>query len=111
MMSDFDDELLLDEESRISFVELRELSGLTEVELTELIEFGIFESCSGSGSEAWFSARCLRMARTASRLRSDFDLNLPGMALALTYLDRIAALEQRLRELECMLPSESGDHR
>jgi chaperone modulatory protein CbpM len=111
MMSGFDDELLLDENGRISFVELRELSGLTEIELTELIEFGIFESCDGSGAEAWFSARCLRMARTASRLRSDFDLNLPGMALALTYLERIAALEERLRELECMLPSDRGDPR
>lgn len=103
-MSDFEGELLLDETGQISFVELRELSGLTEVELTELVEFGIFESCGGSGTQAQFSARCLRMARTASRLRNDFDLNLPGMALALTYLERIAALEERLRELECQLP-------
>lgn len=111
MMSDFDDQLLLDEKARISFVELRELSGLTEVELTELVEFGVFERYSGSGGEVQFSAHCLRMARTASRLRNDFELNLPGMALALTYLERIAALEERLRELECMLPSQGGDQR
>jgi chaperone modulatory protein CbpM len=38
------------------------------------------------------------------KLRDSFGLNPPGMALALTYLEKIEALEHRLRELECLLP-------
>lgn len=41
--------------------------------------------------------------RGAARLKRDFDLNPAGLALALTYLERIRELEARLRRLECRL--------
>ena len=37
-------------------------------------------------------------------LRDTFGLNTSGIALALTYLERIEQLERRLRELESQLP-------
>lgn len=92
----------LDDESRVELAELLEASGLAREELIELVEFGVFEPAEASGQ--WlFASRCIVQARRAARLRDDFGLNAPGMALALAYLARIEALERRLRELECQL--------
>jgi chaperone modulatory protein CbpM len=56
-----------------------------------------------AGDARSFPGQALRQARRAARLRDDFGLNAPGMALALAYLERIDALERRLHELECQL--------
>ena len=91
-----------DDEARVDLAQLLEASGLAREELIELVEFGVFEPAESSG-EWLFASRCVVQARRAARLRDDFGLNPPGMALALAYLARIEGLEQRLRELECQL--------
>ncbi len=91
-----------DDEASVELVELLEVSGLAREELLELVEFGVFEPAESSG-EWLFASRCIVQARRAARLRDDFGLNPPGMALALAYLARIEELERRLRELECQL--------
>ena len=94
----------LDEELRIALDELLAASGLARDEVLELVEIGVFAP-SGARVESWlFSSRSILLARRAARLRDDFGLNTAGMALALTYLERIEELERRLRELECQLP-------
>ncbi len=96
---------LLDEEARVAFDELLAASGLAREELIELVDFGVFEP-RGTGTRGWrFTSRTVVLARRAARLREDFGLNAAGMALALTYLERIEALERRIRELECQLPA------
>ncbi len=95
--------LLLDERSCITFVELQRASGLSETEITELVEIGVFEQATRDSVSWVFSSRCISQARTALRLRDDFELNTQGVALALTYLERIRELEGRLHELECQL--------
>ncbi|MBA2352595.1 MAG: hypothetical protein H0V78_12685 [Burkholderiales bacterium] len=95
--------LLLDETSRITFVELQRASGLSEAEISELVEIGVFEQSTRESVTWVFSSRCISQARTALRLRDDFELNTQGVALALTYLERIRELEERLHELECQL--------
>lgn len=96
---------VLDEAAEIAFEELLAVSGLAREELLELVELGAFRPL-GPGPGPWrFSARIVWSARRAARLRDDFDLNPSGMALALTYLERIEELERRLRELECQLLS------
>ena len=92
-----------DAESQVDLAELLAASGLAEAEVVELVEFGVLET-KGSVSGWSFHARVVHQARRAATLRDTFGLNTPGMALALTYLERIEALEQRLRELECLLP-------
>ncbi len=93
---------LPDDESNVELAQLLEASGLAREELVELVEFGVFEPDQASGQ--WrFASRCIMEARRAARLRDDFGLNPPGMALALAYLARIEALERRLHELECQL--------
>jgi|SRR5215470_12426931 len=92
----------LDDEPTVVLEELLDASGLVREELFELVELGAFEPAE-SGGEWRFAARCIVQARRAARLRDDFGLNPPGMALALAYLDRIETLERQLRELECQV--------
>lgn len=92
--------LHLEEERVIAQEELLVASGLAREELVELVEFGVLEPAGDARS---FPGQALRQARRAARLRDDFGLNAPGMALALAYLERIDLLERRLRELECQL--------
>jgi chaperone modulatory protein CbpM len=92
----------LDAETRIDLAELLRASGLAHDEVAELVAYGVFE-VQGEAQEWTFTSRSIVLGRRAARLRSDFGLNASGMALALTYLERIEALERRIRELECGL--------
>lgn len=100
------DELLdpVDGEIPVQSAELLEASGLAHEELVELVEFGVFETHQGEAGWS-FHSRVVHQARRVVKLRDAFGLNPAGMALALTYLEKIEALEQRLQELECLLPS------
>ena len=46
----------------------------------------------------------LALARTACRLRRDFDLDAGGLALALRLLERIRGLEAQLEALRARMP-------
>jgi chaperone modulatory protein CbpM len=93
----------LDEATEIAVEELLAASGLGHAELIELVELGVFDP-RGTDPAAWrFSSGAIWLGRRAARLRDDFGLNPPGMALALAYLERIDELERRLREIECQL--------
>lgn len=92
----------LDDQTTVALEELLAVSGLAPEELVELIELGVFEPVV-AGEPRRFASRAIVQARRAARLRDDFGLNPPGMALALAYLERIEELERRLRELECQL--------
>lgn len=96
--------LPVEEAVPVTVEELARLSGLSAEEIAGLVEFGVFEPIGGVAVRT-YRATCLVQARSAHRLKQDFDLNLGGMVLALTYLERIEALERRLRELECRLPT------
>lgn len=93
---------LFDVSHKLSLRELAQASGLRQEEIEALIDFGVLEPlASKQDSAVFFPAFCLILARRAHRLRVDFELNPPGIALALTYLQRIEDLEARLHELEC----------
>jgi chaperone modulatory protein CbpM len=93
----------LDEATEIALEELLAASGLGHAELLELVELGVFDPRGGEHTAWRFSSRAISLGRRAARLRDDFGLDPVGMALALAYLERIEALEARLRELECQL--------
>lgn len=95
---------LLDASLRLALDELVELSGLARDDLTALVEFGVFQPADEEPSDWRFPAAILPRARQAARLQRDFGLDAAGLALALAYLERIDALERRVRELECALP-------
>ncbi len=75
---------------------LDELSGICAVErrrIVELVDEGVIEA----RAEARFDGEALRRARIAVRLQRDLGLNVAGTALAIELLERIDALERRLR--------------
>lgn len=98
-------EMLLSEFAVVSFAEVVSASGLSAAEFEELIELGTCEPCHREGTERFFPASTIDLARAARQLRIDFELPLAGVALVLAYRDRIHELEERLRQLECQLPT------
>ena len=88
----------LDQHLQVSLTELVELSGLTAAERQHLIECETLLPVTAAEpeTETRFSATCLTLARTASRLRNDFDLDSNGLALTLRLLNRIRELEAEL---------------
>ena len=87
----------------ITLNELVRRSGFTDSELQELVELGALDM--REDASGWlFPTYALESACTGHRLRDDFDLSLPGVALLLAYRERVRELEQRLRDLECQLP-------
>ena len=96
------DDIQLQEIFSVTLADLTRASGLSVAEVHELVDLGAFEPQTQTG-EWLFASHCIELARAARRLQSDFELPLAGVAIAITYLERIRELEQRVRELECQL--------
>lgn len=94
----------LDERGAVTLIELAECSGFSEGELRELVELGALEPLNPEATQWSFAARCISSARTASRLRNDFELDNQGLALVLSLLDRVQELEAALQRLNARLP-------
>jgi chaperone modulatory protein CbpM len=88
----------------ILIAEFESASGLTRAEIVELVEHGVFAPAGKAIDEWAFHENALAVARVAARLRADFDLPPASLALVLAYRERMLELEQRVRELECLLP-------
>ncbi len=100
--------LWLNEHSTITFTELAEMSGLSSAELHELMEYGIIVPVEAGREDVMFYACCVTTAKTAHRLRDDFELDTRGVALALTLIERMQELEARIRELRARIPGIGG---
>jgi chaperone modulatory protein CbpM len=96
--------LWLHEHHQLPIAELAELSGLPEAEINELVDCGAIAPSDVDAAALSFDAQCLVTAKTARRLRDDFDLNMQGVVLALTLLDRVHDLEMQLADLRARLP-------
>jgi len=94
----------LHEEHELLLEELCELSGLSETELRELVDYGVLAPVDSDARHWSFSADRLVLARSARRLREDFELDPNGVALVLTLLERVHDLEAELRDLRAKLP-------
>jgi len=96
--------LLLEEHGAVSLAELAELTRWSEDELLELIDHGVITPDDPRAASLTFSAQCIVAARTAHRLRDDFELDAQGVAVALALLDRIDELEAQVRDLLAQQP-------
>jgi len=94
----------LGDDQEFSLAELADLSGLSESELCELVEYGALAPVNPDSAVWSFSGKCLSAVRTAYRLRISFELELQGVALTVSLLDRIHGLELQLRSLRAQLP-------
>jgi chaperone modulatory protein CbpM len=89
----------IDELGELSFAQLIECSGMTEAELRELIEYGALVPVDPATPSWMFRGDALPIARSAGRLRREFDLDLHGIAVLLRFIERIQELEAELRAL------------
>lgn len=94
----------LTEDREFSLAELVEISGLTEAELREFVEYGAIAPVDPDSSEWIFKGACVITVRAACRLRASFDLEPHGVALVISLLDRIRDLEAQLGSLRAQLP-------
>ena len=96
--------LWLDEHRVVSLHELLEVSGLQEVELLELVHSGALPALDAAGGNYRFSARVITIARTACRLRDDFELDTRGVGVALKLIERVRDLEEEILRLRAQTP-------
>lgn len=96
--------LWLDEQRVVSLAELVELSGLSQEELLELVHGGAIPVREMRGTVYTFSAQVISVARTASRLRDELELDMAGLGVALRLLDRVRRLEDEIGRLRALLP-------
>ena len=99
------DILWLDRSQRVSISELVDLSGLTEGEVRELVEFGALVPTNPQELAWTFGADCVVTVRKAGRLRADLELDTHALALALTLLEQIQTLEAELSQLRAQRPA------
>ena len=103
-MAELTEAVWLDEHGVVTLIELAECSGLGEDELRNLVELGALEPLEPEKATLRFDARCIVAARAASRLRRDFELDVQGLALALSLLERVQELEAEVCRLQANLP-------
>ena len=84
----------------LTIEELAGASGFTVAEIHELVAYGALTPAA----EAAFSAGCVGCVRRAARLRDDLELDMPALALVVSFLERIETLESELRKLTSRLP-------
>ena len=91
-------------DSPLTLEQLCRSCSLPREEVLLLIEEGIIEPQVKAGEEPmehWqFHWKSLTRVRTTTRLQQDLGVNLPGAALALELLERIAQLERQINSLQ-----------
>ena len=90
---------VVEEEIRLTLVELCRVCRVPEAQVRSWVGEGVLEPMGRAPGEWQFAGAALRRTRLATRLTRDFELNPPGVALALDLLDEIDALRARLRRL------------
>lgn len=104
MSTELTEVLWLDEHSDLPLTRLAELSGLSEAELHELTDYGVLPPVDPDAAPLAYRADCIVIARTACRLRDELELDVHGLALILTLLDRVHDLEVQLSDLRARQP-------
>src|SRR5437899_11893323 len=104
MSTHFVEAVWLNQSDFCSLDDLAELSGLSHAELHDLVEIGAIEPASVDSENYVFQTHYIVAARTARRLRDDFELDSQGLAVALSLLRRIRELELQLSAAYARLP-------
>ena len=85
---------LLDDSVEFSLAELCRIVGVQEQLVIEIVEEGIVEP-SGDARPQWrFTGVAVTRIQRVIRLQREFEVNLPGAALALELLDEIERLRR-----------------
>ncbi len=98
------DAMWLDAQCECTIAELVHLSGLSEAELRELVDYGALAPLNPQEAEWTFSGEIVISVRAAARLRDDLELDAHTLALTLTLMKRIRELEAQIGNLRAQLP-------
>lgn len=88
---------IVEEHLELGLDELGRTCRCSRETIVALVQEGVLRPADPAASDWRFGGESLRRARQATRLQRDLDLNVPAVALVLQLLDRIEALERRLR--------------
>ena len=99
MSAPVEDAVCFDTMTEVTWTELVTASGLPEPEVRELVHYGALVPRDPSAPTWTFEARWITVARSASRIRHDFELDPHAVSVVLGYLERIERLEAELRLL------------
>lgn len=88
---------LLEEQTPLSLAELCRACSVHAEWVVDLVAEGVLDPIGTEPGQWRFTSLHLHRAGIARRLQHDFDINLPGVALALQLLDEIEDLQTRLR--------------
>ncbi|MDP1565105.1 MAG: chaperone modulator CbpM [Polaromonas sp.] len=88
----------LDPRQTVNLSELSLASGMSTAELDELVDYGALIPLESAQPAQVFSAECARPLSRASKLRTDFHLDIFTVVLLLGYLIRIEVLERQARD-------------
>jgi chaperone modulatory protein CbpM len=102
-------ELILEETAEVTLSDLTRTCRVHAEWVIELVEEGVIAPVRASGPVWRFSATSVVRVQKAQRLQRDLGVNLPGVALALELLDRIEALEARLRAASALPPQDEAE--
>jgi chaperone modulatory protein CbpM len=86
----------LDDSAVCTIEHLADMSGLSVDEIENLVVSGVVWPAEPTAPSPRFHLLHIVTVRRARRLRDDFELDSNGVALAMTLLRRISALEQML---------------
>jgi chaperone modulatory protein CbpM len=88
---------LLDESVELSLQELCAACHVSEDLIIEIVAEGIVEPLGGERTQWRFSGLAVTRIQRVIRLQRDFDVNLPGAALALELLEEVERLRRARR--------------
>jgi hypothetical protein len=94
MSAPIEDAMHLDAITEVTWIQLLHSSGLSESELRELVRYGALVPLNLDAPVWTFEARWLVVAKTASPVRHDFELDPYAVSVVLSYLERIGRLEE-----------------
>jgi chaperone modulatory protein CbpM len=97
------DSIWLDDTGLCSVEQLADASGLSIEEVDDLIRNGVIVPVDDKAQPPSFRMHYMVTARTARKLRDDFELDRHGVALALTLLREIDRLETDLNAARAKL--------
>lgn len=90
---------LLDERAAFDLAALCQACDAAADELLALVDEGVLQPTGPTPQEWHFAVSDLPRARRALRLQHEFEIDATAVALVIELLDRIDALESRLRRL------------